>query len=205
MKKLISVVVLMVSVLGCSFIVSEFKGSASASEIVVIETQTVDAIAETKNKNKYTETYSQPAAVAEEGTYICTEYQQYIYEISAEYNVCPELIMAIIERESSGRADAVNGDCKGLMQVSERWHKDRMERLGVTDLYDPYDNIVVGTDYLMELATRYKDVGIVLMKYNGDSRVNAFIRGECELSDYAVGILERSAQLKALHLTMERR
>ena len=60
--------------------------------------------------------------------------------------------MAIVEAESSGKADARNGGCIGLMQVYEKYHKDRMKRLGVTDLYDPYSNILVGTDILMELA-----------------------------------------------------
>lgn len=135
---------------------------------------------------------------ADNDTYICKEYQEYIYEISEEYCVCPELIMAIVERESSGRADAENGGCKGLMQVSEKWHKDRMERLGVESLYDPYGNILVGTDYLMELAERYGDIYAVLMVFNGTS--NAVAKAEAgEYSSYATGIVERSEQLERLH------
>lgn len=106
--------------------------------------------------------------------------------------------MAIIERESSGQADAVNGDCKGLMQVSERWHKDRMERLGVTDLYDPYGNILVGVDYLSELAVEYDDLGTVLMIYSGSADV--IKRGETgDWSDYAKEVVQRSMELERLH------
>lgn len=132
-------------------------------------------------------------------TYICEEYQQYIYEVSEEYEVRPELIMAIVERESSGKADAVNGNCKGLMQVSQRWHADRMERLGVTDLYDPYGNILVGTDFFVELMERYGDLGYVLMKYNGDSRADDYAEGKCELSGYAQDVLTRTEELKRAH------
>lgn len=106
--------------------------------------------------------------------------------------------MAIIERESGGRADAVNGDCKGLMQINEKWHTDRMERLGVTDLYDPYGNILVGVDYLAELAAEYDDLYTVLMIYNGTS--NAVERGENgDWTDYAKGIVNRSMELERMY------
>ena len=62
----------------------------------------------------------------EADTYIAEEYQDYCEEIGEMYCVCPELLMAMIETESSGNPDATNGTCKGLMQVSEKWHKDRM-------------------------------------------------------------------------------
>ena len=132
-------------------------------------------------------------------TYISDEIQGYCIEIGEEYGVCPELLMAMIEAESSGNPEATNGSCKGLMQVSDRWHKDRMERLGVTDIYDEYGNILVGTDYLMELAEEYGDIGVVLMVYNGDSRADDYSAGECELSSYADKILKRSAYLEELH------
>ena len=90
----------------------------------------------------------------EADTYIAEEYQAYCEEIGEMYCVCPELLMAMIETESSGNPDATNGTCKGLMQVSEKWHRDRMKRLGVKDIYDPYGNILVATDYLMELAEK---------------------------------------------------
>lgn len=77
--------------------------------------------------------------------------EKYTEDIGEQYNICPELIQAIIERESSYDPYAKNGNCLGLMQVSSRWHSDRMEKLGVSDLYDPYSNILVGTDYLAEL------------------------------------------------------
>ena len=128
-------------------------------------------------------------------TYIKHQYQEYCKIIGDKYNVSPELLMAMIEKESSGNADAENGGCIGLMQIYEKYHKDRMERLGVTDLYNPFWNIMVATDYLMELAEKYEDLGFVLMKYNGDSRANAYWEAG-ELSEYAASIIERSAELE---------
>lgn len=119
----------------------------------------------------------------------------YIEVIAADYGICPEFIEAIIERESGWDPEAVNGDCVGLMQISERWHRNRMERLGTVDLTDPRDNILVGVDYLAELFDKYEDPGMVLLVYNGDSRAKTYWETG-ELSDYATDILERSAELE---------
>ena len=79
------------------------------------------------------------------------EVYQIALEVTEHYNICPEFLQAMAFRESSYRTDVENGSCIGLMQVSEKWHKDRMERLGVESLYDPYGNMLVAADYLTEL------------------------------------------------------
>ena len=99
------------------------------------------------------------------GTYISEDAQEACVKYGEEYGICPEMLMAMIEKESSGRPDVESGGCKGLMQISDRWHKDRMERLGVKDIYSIDGNIHVGADYLSELFEKYCDVGIVLMVY----------------------------------------
>lgn len=63
------------------------------------------------------------------GSFISEEAQESCVKYGEEYGICPELLMAMIEKESSGRPDVESGGCKGLMQISDRWHKDRMERL----------------------------------------------------------------------------
>lgn len=123
----------------------------------------------------------------------------YIVEISEDYGICPELIMAMVEVESNYKPDAENGDCIGLMQVSSKWHADRMEKLGVTDLYDPYGNILVGVDFVAELAEEYEDIGLVLMLYNMHHDTAMELYERCELSNYAEKILTRSAELERLH------
>lgn len=131
-------------------------------------------------------------------TWIREEYQVYIEEISNQYGVCPELIMAIVEHESSGRADATNKGCKGLMQINAKYHQDRMERLGVTDIYDPYSNILIGTDYIMELAEKHEELPLVLMVYNGTK--NAIERWENEdYTGYAIRIMRRAEELERVH------
>lgn len=132
-------------------------------------------------------------------TYLSEDVQGACIQYGEEYGICPELLMSIIEFESSGNSKAENGGCCGLMQISVKWHKDRMERLGVTDLFDPYGNILVGVDYLSELVEKYQDVGLVLMVYNGGHDYAMRIYEKGELSNYANKILERSAELERLH------
>lgn len=126
------------------------------------------------------------------------DFTEYIETVCEGYNICPELIEAVIERESGWDPKAESGGCIGLMQISQKWHKDRMERLGAKDLKNPYDNILVGVDYLAELFEKHEDVGWVLMTYNGDSRANRYLETG-KLSEYAEWILERSAELEREH------
>lgn len=124
-------------------------------------------------------------------SYIDAEYIQYCEEIGKEYGICPYLLVAIIERESSGDPTAKNGSCKGLCQVSEKWHKSRMEKLGVTDIYDPYGNIQLCADYILELAEEYEDVSVVLGVYHGEKNATTG-----KMSSYTSGILARSEELE---------
>ena len=124
---------------------------------------------------------------------------EYTEEIGQQYGICPELLQAIAERESSLRIYATNGTCKGLMQISEKWHRDRMERLGVTDIYDAYGNILLAADYLAELAEESDDLYYVLMRYNMKKSTAKKLYEVGQYTDYAVGIVERSAELERLH------
>lgn len=136
-----------------------------------------------------------------EETDIPEEYQNYCIEIGKQYHICPELLMAMIEQESSGRADIVNsaGDT-GLLQVNPAWHRERMERLGVSDLTDPYSNILVAADYLAELFSENDgDIYLVLMKYNmrHETAEDMFYAGK--FSDYSVMVEHRAWELQQLH------
>ena len=130
-----------------------------------------------------------------EPTHISVEAQVSCYEYGEMYDICPELLMAMIEAESSGNPKAENGDCKGLMQISERWHTGRMEEIGADDIWSETDNIHIGANYLHELFNRYEDVALVLMVYNGES--DAVEKAENGyISDYARKILDRSTELE---------
>ena len=94
-----------------------------------------------------------------------------------------------------GNPKAANGDCKGLMQISERWHTGRMAEIGADDIWSETDNIHIGANYLHELFNRYEDVALVLMVYNGESDAEEKAENGY-ISDYARKILDRSAELE---------
>lgn len=131
-------------------------------------------------------------------TYISEEIQGYACEIAELYELDPNLIIAMIENESSGRAKVVSkAGCVGLMQINPKWHKDRMERLGVSDLKDPYGNILVGCDYVAEMFAKYDDVYCVLMGYNQGEYSGAIGKAmEGKYSKYAKRIVKRMNELE---------
>ena len=117
-------------------------------------------------------------------TFISKECVSYCEEIGGQYGICPELLEAIMESESSGDQWARNGNCKGLMQINM--------------IYDKRGNILLAADYLSELFLEYNDVGTVLMLYNGSR--NAVERGKrADYTEYALKIMKRSEQLERLH------
>lgn len=96
------------------------------------------------------------------------EINSHIEKTAKRYGLDSKIIKALIEEESGWLASAEgdNGQSVGLMQVQERWHKERMKRLGVNDLYDPEQNITVGCDILSELLNKYGNYRDALSAYN---------------------------------------
>lgn len=120
----------------------------------------------------------------------------YVADICEQYNFDPFIVHSVIWHESRYEPEAKNTTHLGLMQVSTRWHSGRAERLGVEDFFDPYGNILLGVDYLSEIANRYEDIRLVLMTYNmGDKRAKELFN-EGEISWYATSVLERAEELK---------
>lgn len=129
------------------------------------------------------------------------EYKEMIEEVAELYGCCPELIEAICIVESEMNPEAVSScGAVGMMQVLPKWHKDRMKRLGVTDLTDAYSNILVGTDILMEYAEQTEDVYQCLVAYNCglDSKTLKRVK-EGGTWSYADDVLKLAHELEEEH------
>lgn len=101
------------------------------------------------------------------------ETQRLLYEACGETGIRYELALAVIWQETDFRnVVGDDGASYGYMQVQPKWHENRMERLGVTDLADPYGNFLVGCDFLAELVERY-DIVDALTKYNSGKTGNS--------------------------------
>lgn len=128
--------------------------------------------------------------------------QVYLWSISRNAGVDYYTVLALIERESGYKYDSTgdNGNSKGLMQIYEKWHLDRMEEYGATDLYNPYDNMRVGVDFLAEIQGNYLESGgeaCVLMAYNmGATTAKKWWDKGVYSTDYTRGILQRAQEIK---------
>ena len=127
-----------------------------------------------------------------------SEIEALCIEIGKDNGICPELLTAICWKESRFQPEVVNaaGTCHGLMQINRGCHKERMAKVGASDLYNPKDNIRVGADYLKELFDQYEDVATVLELYNGDG---AAASDPNKTSSYAQKILNISNALERVH------
>lgn len=85
-------------------------------------------------------------------------------------HVSVELILAVVQKESSFKARAVSSvGAQGLMQVLARYHPEKL-RAGES-LYDPRVNIRVGSAILQEyLSAHNADMRRALAKYSGGAR-----------------------------------
>ena len=123
-------------------------------------------------------------------------------EIGNAYGICPELLQAIAERESTLYIKAVNGTCKGLMQVNSTYMAERMERLEVTDIYDEYSNVLLAADLIAELrdtTENGQDIYYVLMRYNMATDTANKLYSEGTISQYALDVAETAQELERLH------
>lgn len=122
--------------------------------------------------------------------------QVYTCEIAAEYEINPILIFAVMWKESSFKVESLNDNGEysvGLMQINTYWHRDRMDRLGVTDITDPKQNILVGIDYLAELLNYRNDTTLewALMAYNGGPTYADEMTAQGKVSEYALKIKDK--------------
>ena len=93
--------------------------------------------------------------------------QEFIFYLSEGYEIDFTFVMALIQQESSFRADAISeSNDYGLMQVNEKNHTLITETLGVTDFLEPYNNVRSGMFILRKLFEKYETPEKVLMAYN---------------------------------------
>lgn len=88
-------------------------------------------------------------------------------EASQTYGVSKELLKAMTKQESNFNPNATSrSGAQGLMQLMP----STAASLGVTDSYDPYQNIMGGAKYIRKMLDKYNgDVSLALAAYNAGS------------------------------------
>lgn len=99
-----------------------------------------------------------------------------VFRYSDEHNVAPELVLSVIDNESSFRTRAKSSvGARGLMQVLPVWHQDKIRLDGGSNelLWNPEFNIKIGTQILREYLNRSRgNVHEALARYNGSLGAN---------------------------------
>lgn len=78
------------------------------------------------------------------------EYQEYAYNICKKYGIQYELLLAVMYCESGFNVNASSGTAYGLCQIHYSNYSNLSSKLGITDLFDPYDNMTSGA-YMLSL------------------------------------------------------
>ena len=123
---------------------------------------------------------------------LTTELQLHIIQVAESYGIDPTVIFAMCYWESTYNPASIGdqGAAYGLMQIQPKWHSDRMARLNCSDLLDPFQNVVVGTDYLSEQLNRYDgDIGKALVAYNA-----GHYKGT--ITNYATAVMALAEELR---------
>lgn len=95
------------------------------------------------------------------------ELQEYTYYLCQAYYIDFNFVMALMFTESSFNAAAVSAtNDYGLMQINACNHKQLEDKLGITDIMEPYQNIRAGLYILRGLFEKYDDASRVCMAYN---------------------------------------
>ncbi|MCP4127259.1 MAG: transglycosylase SLT domain-containing protein [Gammaproteobacteria bacterium] len=93
-----------------------------------------------------------------------TQIEAWAYELAPEYDLEPELVLAVIKEESNFNPKAwSHKDARGLMQLLPATAR----RFKVNNTWDPVDNMRGGMAYLQWLLRHFNgDVQLVLAAYN---------------------------------------
>jgi soluble lytic murein transglycosylase-like protein len=120
-----------------------------------------------------------------------------VNENAGSQNVDPALVKAIIANESGFNANATsNVGAQGLMQLMP----GTAQGLGVTDAYDPAQNVAGGTKYIKGLLDRFNgDVRLAVAAYNaGPGAVEKYggIPPYAETQNYVQNVLASYAKYR---------
>jgi soluble lytic murein transglycosylase-like protein len=128
-------------------------------------------------------------------------YKDLIHQTAVRHGLHPELIQAVIDVESNFDPNALsNKGAQGLMQLMPA----TAERFGVSNPYNPADNVDGGTRYLRYLLDLFEgDKRLALAAYNaGENRVLAAggVPPYRETRNYVARVLQRFGHSRTPYL-----
>jgi soluble lytic murein transglycosylase-like protein len=143
---------------------------ASAASADIYESVGTDGVISFTNTHKAGKLYARTVGQSTAGTGgdvtspDVSRYDEYIRQAAALYQIPEQLVRAVIRVESGFDPRAVSRtNARGLMQLMP----ETAERMLVTDVFDPRQNIFGGVRYLRVLANLFNgDIELTLAGYN---------------------------------------
>ncbi len=83
-------------------------------------------------------------------------------QAASEFGIDQNILKALVYTESRGDVQARNGSHIGLTQLNPRYFKDTMELLGITDPYEPIQNLRICAYTLSSWMAKYDNTYIVI-------------------------------------------
>jgi len=116
-----------------------------------------------------------PPEKPDDATDALSPFEGIIHEAATRYGVDPDLVRAVIRTESNFNPLAKShAGAKGLMQLMPKLAKE----LGITNPFDPRENVLGGTKYLSKLLDRHDgNVSLALASFNAGPRNVARYKG----------------------------
>lgn len=144
--------------------------------------------------------YQIPEEYERGGGYFPDIIQEYTWVLCQEKSIDYDKVVALIEQETGYTYDAIGeAEDSGYCQIVRRYNKDLIEELGVTDLKNPYQNILVCLTLMDRLLEQYEgSYEMALTAYNageGGAYKNYFSAG-VYASPYAKSVLDRAERIR---------
>ena len=135
------------------------------------------------------------------------ELAETIYEACTLYDLDVELVLAVIQVESSFNRNAIsNKGAKGLMQVMPLtgWAMSeelQLQGFDTEKLFDSRTNVMLGTYYLKKLLNRYNNLEHALLAYNaGPTLLDSVLAADGSLPPgYAQKVRSNMQRIAQLH------
>lgn len=198
-KNILLLLILMMIVLGISYTASQTteldnEEESASSSLYPNQTEVLPSNieADTNVQNEHIEVDPIEKGCFNPNIPLTCEEQNLLRDACNKFGVPYALALGLIEKET-GFKNIIGDDGAsfGYMQVAEKWHRDGMERLGVTNLLDPNGNFQVGLDYLSELYQKNGNWDIAITVYNNGHNPGY-------VSDYAKEVMSNYAYWEKL-------
>jgi soluble lytic murein transglycosylase-like protein len=160
----------------------ESEVSIESIDIPIVASAYMDRIAITDADPYSYHVDIQDGYITEDSLHSCAVY------VGNQKDIDPVLLMAFAKTESNYKVNAVGADGdSGLCQIIPKWYQENISRLGVTDIFDPVQNLTLCADILTNLQSDSYgyDRRYVAMAYNMGQAKAKSLYSQGIISDYA--------------------